>query len=84
MAVAQPQADLPRSEFGSGRGGAELFGAEGIVNADLFASPPAATGVTLGWWNGSAYVQKPLKRWNGTAYVEVTLKRWDGATYSQV
>ena len=81
MAVReQAQADIPRLAFESGRGGRDLFTAETIASEDLLVPEPAVgEGTQLAYWNGSAYVLKPLKRWNGAEYVPVALKRWDGA-----
>lgn len=83
MAVLeQAQADLPRWEFLPGRGGAELFDAEGIADADLFASAPPATGTQIRYWTGSAWAVGSLKRWNGSAWVDAVMQRWTGAAWA--
>lgn len=33
-----------------------------------------AGGSNINWWNGTAFLPKPLKRWNGTAWVPAVLK----------
>lgn len=84
-ALEQAQADIPRSGFLPGRGGAELFDAEGIAGADLFeAAPPPAGGSQIKYWTGSAWGTGSLKRWNGTAWVDATLQRWTGAAWANV
>lgn len=75
----QAQADLPRSEFLSARGGAELFGAEAIAAEDMLVPVTSGSGTQLPYWDGGGYVLKPVKRWNGTEYVPAVLKRWDGS-----
>jgi hypothetical protein len=32
-------------------------------------------------WNGSAWVEKPVKVWNGSAWVQKPLRRWDGSAW---
>jgi len=39
------------------------------------------TGSLVKVWNGSSWVEKPLKRWNGSAWVEASLKRWTGSVW---
>lgn len=43
-------------------------------------SPPSG-GVSLKYWNGVAWVPKPLKYWNGAAWVNKPLKRWTGTAW---
>jgi hypothetical protein len=38
-------------------------------------------GAVLKYWNGSAWVAKPLKYWNGSAWVAKTLKYWSGSAW---
>lgn len=84
-ALEQAQADLPlRSEFLPGRGGAELFDAESIADADLFETAAAPTGTQVRYWNGSAWATGALKRWNGVAWVDATLQRYNGASWVTV
>lgn len=33
------------------------------------------------YWNGSAWVVKPLKYWNGSAWTNTRLKRWNGSAW---
>jgi len=37
--------------------------------------------VRIKFWDGVAWVAKPLKVWTGSAWVEKTLKRWDGSQW---
>ena len=32
-------------------------------------------------WNGSAWVQKPVKYWNGSAWIEKPVKYWNGSAW---
>jgi hypothetical protein len=32
-------------------------------------------------WDGSAWVESPIKRWSGSAWVTTTVKRWDGSAW---
>ena len=36
------------------------------------------------FWNGSAFVQKPLKVWTGSAWVEKPVKVWNGSAWTTV
>ena len=78
--LGQAQADLPRTGFESGRGGAELFDAESIADADFFATVEPSS-VTLNVYTGSAWVAGALKRWNGTSWDSVTLKYWNDSAW---
>ena len=78
--LGQAQADLPRTGFVSGRGGAELFDAEGIIDADFFATVEPSS-VTLNVYTGSTWVAGALKRWNGTSWDSVTLKYWNDSAW---
>lgn len=50
----------------------------------LTYNPPVA-GTNINYWDGSAWIAKPLKRWDGSAWVAVTtLKRWDGSAWVAV
>ena len=33
-------------------------------------------------WNGSAWVEKPVKVWNGSAWVEKPIKFWGGSAWA--
>lgn len=33
------------------------------------------------YWNGTAWVAKPVKYWNGTAWVQKPVKHWDGTAW---
>lgn len=79
--LEQAQADLPRQIFQSGRGGAELFDAELIADADFFATvvPPASN--QLQAYNGASWVNGTLKRWDGNAWVTAVLKQWSGTAW---
>lgn len=42
----------------------------------------AETPRLLKYWNGSAWVEKPLKRWNGSSWVSTgVLKYYNGSTW---
>jgi hypothetical protein len=32
-------------------------------------------------WNGSAFVEKPVKVWNGSSWVQKPVKRWNGSSW---
>jgi hypothetical protein len=36
----------------------------------------------VGVWNGSAWVEKPVKVWNGSAWVQKPVKHWDGSSWA--
>ena len=40
-----------------------------------------SSGATLKYWNGSAWVTKPLKYWNGSSWQTKSLRYWDGASW---
>jgi hypothetical protein len=43
---------------------------------------PAATPPQMKYWNGTAWVLKPLKRWDGAAWVnDKVLKYWNGTAW---
>lgn len=50
------------------------------TNLVFGGTPPAPTG-GLKFFNGTAFVVKPLKRWNGTAWETKPLKRWNGTAW---
>lgn len=81
MAVGFPQFDSRQG----GSGGSDVWdnGLAGeLLSADFF--PPAATPRLLKYWNGSAWVAKPMKRWTGAAWETVMvgkLKRWNGTSW---
>jgi len=37
------------------------------------------TGISV--WNGSAFVEKPVKVWSGSAWVQKPVKRWNGSSW---
>ena len=80
MAVGFPQFD---ARYG-GSGGSDVWdnGLAGeLLLADFFDTTPAAP-QTLKYWDGGAWVEKPLKRWNGSEWADVTtLKRWNGSVW---
>lgn len=86
MTIPSPQRDLPRSLSG----GADVWdnGLAGqLLSDDFFTAPvvePPGTGSLIKYWNGTAWVSKPLKRWNGTAWTVGTLKRWNGTAWITV
>lgn len=46
--------------------------------------PPLRTTATTGqikYYNGSAFVAKPVKVWNGSSWVTKPLKRWNGSSW---
>ena len=48
-----------------------------------YTPPPPPTG-TMKWWNGSTWVEKPVKVWNGSAWVTKPVKRWTGSAWEIV
>jgi hypothetical protein len=40
-----------------------------------------ALGGNIKFWNGSAWVVKPVKYWNGSAWTTKPLKRWNGSAW---
>lgn len=38
-------------------------------------------GGQIKYWNGSAWVKKPVKVWNGSAWVLKLLKVWNGSSW---
>jgi hypothetical protein len=36
----------------------------------------------VGVWNGSAWVERPVKVWNGSAWVQKPVKHWDGSSWA--
>ena len=80
--VGQPQADLPRKEFGRISGGSDLGGPEWLVDDDYFADSSAPTGTQIRYWTGGAWAVGSLKRWNGSAWVDATIQRWTGSAWA--
>lgn len=81
MAIALPQTESPRDLSG----GADIWddGLVGqILSADYFTV--SQTQSYIKYWNGSAWVLKPLKKWNGSAWVPALLKRWNGSSWVNV
>lgn len=66
------------------RGGDDVWDqaqASVILTDDVFdAVIQSGTGL-VGVWNGSAWVQKPVKVWDGAAWTTKPLKRWNGASW---
>lgn len=46
-----------------------------------FFGPSAVFGY-IKYWNGSAWVPKPIKYWNGSAWVQKPLKFWNGTAWT--
>ena len=83
MAIPFPQTEVPRDLSG----GADAWddGLAGqILSADYFTVSQTQTQSYIKYWNGSAWVLKPLKKWNGSAWVPALLKRWNGASWVNV
>lgn len=60
--------------------GQPSYTAPGTTAVDFSFDPVAL----LKYWNGSAWITKPLKIWNGSAWVNVPrskLKRWNGTAW---
>ena len=45
---------------------------------------PPVEETLLKYWNGSAWVSKPLKMWNGSDWIRAPLKRWNGSAWVEV
>ena len=38
--------------------------------------------VTVKVWNGTAYIDAPVREWNGTEFIDVVaVKTWDGSAF---
>ena len=61
--------------------------AGGPVNLVFGAGPaPTPSGVSLKYWDGTAFVAAPLMRWDGSAWVNPPasdFKRWSGSAWVQ-
>ncbi len=70
---------------GGGKGSGTSTSGSGVAGVVVvrWETPPVGGG-GLKYWNGSAWVVKPMKRWNGSAWVAATLKRWNGSTWVTV
>lgn len=86
MTIPSPQRDLPRRLSG----GADVWdnGLAGqLLSDEFFTAPvvePPGTGSLIKYWNGAAWVSKPLKRWNGAAWVDVLILRQSAAGFVTV
>lgn len=81
MTIKLAQTELPVGL----RGGSDAWDqpqASVVLVDDWFDAAPPATGPSLKYWTGSAWVLKPLKRWDGSAWVNSgVLRHWDGAQW---
>jgi len=51
-----------------------------IVAASWAVAPPPSGGL-IKFWDGTAWVAKPVKWWSGSAWVVKPLKRWNGSAW---
>ena len=47
----------------------------------LAAVAPPPSGGLIKFWDGTAWVAKPVKWWSGSAWVVKPLKRWNGSAW---
>lgn len=55
-----------------------------IVSIIQTGSTPPPDGPLLSYWNGTAWVEKPLKMYDGSAWVPAPLFRWNGSAWVAV
>lgn len=79
MGIKSPQFD---SRHG-GSGGSDRWD-DGLAGELLLVDFIGVGGTQLKYWDGGAWVSKPLKKWDGTNWVPVTLKRWNGSNWMDV
>ena len=56
---------------------------DALVMPSSYFEPVATSGGLLKFWNGSAFVAKPLKSWSGSAWVIGALKFWNSSAWQQ-
>lgn len=56
----------------------------GVMDSWWMFYPGVALGAEIQWYDGAAFVSKPIKRWDGFAFVDVSLKRFDGVAFVDV
>lgn len=67
---------------GAGRGySTGNIGAYGGLGQVKITITPTPSGSTMKHFNGTAWVDKPLKVYNGTAWVSANLKRYNGSAW---
>lgn len=49
-----------------------------VIFQEYFADVIITSTGQIKFWNGSAYISKPLKVWDGSSWVIKPLKFWDG------
>lgn len=59
---------------------ARSYTALGVYVCETQGAPPPS-GATMKYWNGSVFIEKPLKRWSGSTWADPVLKRWNGSAW---
>lgn len=78
---------IPARKYKLGGGGAGRgystgnIGAYGGLGQVKITLTPTPSGSTMKHFNGTAWVDKPLKVYNGTAWVSANLKRYNGSAW---
>ena len=80
-------ADLVFRKIGSGIDSGEAIWlrdtpASTILTNEFFGAPAGSVFGYIKYWNGSAWVAKPIKYWTGSAWVQKPLKFWDGTAWT--
>lgn len=84
MPISRPQSDLPRSVSG-GSDAWDKDKAGELLNEDFFDTETVTTTETLmKYWNGSAWISKPLKIFKNSTWETPTLNRRDASTWDKV
>lgn len=52
-----------------------------VVLSDFYFDAVAGSTGQIKFYNGSAFVAKPVKVWNGSSWVVKPLKRWNGSSW---
>jgi hypothetical protein len=82
LVVATSQLAVEISVSGSGGNGALRRTVQLDSITWLAEHVTGATGPQINYWNGTAWVLKPLKRWDGAAWVnDKVLKYWNGTAW---
>ena len=75
-------ADLFRSTASPFTGGDAIWlrgtNASNVASAEFFGAGVDTTGYVK-YWDGSAWILKPVKYWNGSAWIQKPLRYWNGS-----